>query len=351
MNRAVSRSGAAEKIVTPFEEPPGEGEAIEVAPGVLWLRLPLPMALDHVNVYAFDEGDSWTVIDTGFSTKRTKAIWERLLAGSLGGKPVSRLIVTHYHPDHIGLAGWFMARGAALVTTRTSYLHARMLVLDPQERPTAEALDFYVRAGMDAEERERRAGERPFNFADCVDPIPLGYRRVKEGDVIRFGGRDWDVRCGDGHAPEHATFWSRDDDLVVGGDQLLLSISPNLGVYPTEPEADPVAEWIASCEKFRAFARSDQLILAGHKVPYRGLPLRLEQMIENHHSALRRLLAHLSEPREAGAFFQPLFKREIGRAEYGLALVEAVAHLNHLHQTGLARRWMGEDGAWLFQAT
>ncbi len=347
MQNTIHATGS---ITTPFADIPAEGDAVTVAPGVLWLRLPLPMALDHVNVYAFDEGDSWTIVDTGFSTKRTKAIWGKLLAGPLGGKPVSRVIVTHYHPDHVGLAGWFMSHGAELVTTRTSYLSARMLMLDEQPLPTPEALTFYIRAGMDADVLAKRKAERPFNFADCVDPIPQGYTRIKEGDVITFGGRTWDVRCGDGHAPEHATFWSRDDNLVVGGDQLLLSISANIGVYPTEPEAEPLGEWLAACEGFKPFARDDQLILAGHKVPYTGLPLRLEQMIENHKSALRRLMEHLAVPRSAGQCFLPLFKREIGGGEYGLALVEAVAHLNHLHQTGQASRTIGPDGAYLFQA-
>ncbi len=343
-------TGNAGRITTPFPDLPGEAEAITVAPGVLWLRLPLPMALDHVNVYAFDEGDSWTIVDTGFSTKRSRAIWDRLLAGPLGGKPVSRLIVTHHHPDHIGMAGWFVARGATLLTTRTSYLQGRMLTLDQQDRPSAETLAFYQRAGMDTAELARRAGERPFNFCDVVDDIPLGYERLQAGDTIRIGGRCWDIRTGDGHAPEHATFWSRDDNLVIGGDQLILSISPNIGVYATEPEADPLSEWITSCRAFQAFARDDQLVLAGHKVPYTGLPLRLEQMIENHHSALRRLHSHIATPRTAGACFQPLFKRKIGPAEYGLALVESVAHLNHLHQAGLASRSMDDDGAWRFQA-
>ncbi len=334
----------------PWPEPPAEGAAIEVAPGVLWMRLPLPMKLDHVNVYALDDGDGWTVIDTGFASRRSRAIWERLLAGPLGGRPVRRVLVTHHHPDHVGLAGWFVARGAALLMPRTGWLMARMLTLDLQESYPPETLEFYRRAGMDGAIYAQRAAERPFNFADCVDPLPLGYTRLKEGGTLRIGGRDWDVRMGEGHAPEHATLWSRDGDLVIGGDQLLPSISPNLGVYPTEPEADPVGEWIAACERLARFATEGQVVLGGHKLPFRGLPLRLRQLIENHHGGLVRLEAFLSEPRTAGQCFAPLYRREIGPGEYGLALVEAVAHLNHLHQTGRALREMGADGAWRWRA-
>ena len=334
----------------PFPDAPAEGEAVTVAPGVLWMRLPLPMALDHVNIYALDDGDSWTVIDTGFASKRGRTIWGKLLDGPLAGKPVSRVIVTHHHPDHVGLAAWFMEQGAELCMPRTGWLMARMLTLDVQEVPNAEALTFYTRAGMAADELKRRSAERPFNFADCVAPLPLGYTRLTDGDTITMGGRVWDIRMGDGHAPEHATFWSRDDNLVIGGDQLLPSISPNLGVYPTEPDADPVTDWLRSCEKFQAIAQTDQLVLGGHKLPFTGLPTRLTQLIDNHHGALKRLLEYLDEPRAAGACFLPLFKRNIGSGEYGLALVEAVAHLNHLHHAGLATRSMRADGAWVFQA-
>mgnify|MGYP000388759412 CR=1 FL=1 len=334
----------------PFPKPPAEGEAIAVAEGVLWMRLPLPMALDHVNVYAFDEGESWTIIDTGFDTKKSRAIWEVLLAGPLRGKPVGHVIGTHYHPDHIGLVGWFMERGARFSTTRTTWLTARMLTLDPHAVPVPETLAFYVRSGMDADEYTARRTERPFNFADCVAPIPLGYTRLQDGQTIHFGGRAWDIRTGDGHAPEHATFWSRDDNLVIGGDQLLPSISANLGVYAAEPEADPVGEWLISSEGFKPFASDDQLVLGGHKLPFTGLPLRLRQMVENHHGALDRLMAHLAEPRSAGQCFAPLFKRKIGRGEYGLALVEAVAHVNHLYLAGRVSRTLGDDGAYYYAA-
>ncbi|MEM6940301.1 MAG: MBL fold metallo-hydrolase [Pseudomonadota bacterium] len=337
----------------PWDTPPEIArEAIEVAPGVLWLRLPLPMKLDHVNVYALDEGDCWTIIDTGFGSNKSKEIWAEILAGPLKGKPVGRVIVTHHHPDHIGLAGWFQAQhGAELLTTRTAWLTTRMLTLDEQDVAPPETLQFYRHAGMSPEILAKRSTERPFNFADIVAPLPLGYTRIKQGDSLQIAGRTWDVHIGNGHAPEHATFWSRDDNLVLAGDQILPSISPNIGVYPTEPMADPIAEWLEACERLSALARTDHLVLGGHKLPFTGLPKRIAQLIDNHHGALHRLLAHIEHPKAAGECFAPLFKRKIGDGEYGLALVEAVAHLSHLYQTGLATRQLrAEDGAWVYQS-
>ncbi|MFP7672191.1 MBL fold metallo-hydrolase [Marivita sp. S0852] len=335
----------------PWETPPDEGQATEVADGILWIRLPLPMKLDHVNVYALDDGDSWTLVDTGFASRRSKALWAQLLTGPLGGKPVRRVLVTHHHPDHIGMAGWFQSdHGSTLITTRTAWLMGRMLQMDEQATPNSETLVFWQRCGMAPEILEKRKSERPFNFADCVAPLPLGYQRIKQGDTVTAGGRTWDVHIGNGHAPEHATLWSRDDNLVLAGDQILPSISSNIGVYATEPEADPVADWLEACERFSTLAREDHLVFGGHKLPFTGLPLRLHQLIENHHSALRRLETHLAKPQSAGDCFAPLFKRSIGDGEYGLALVEATAHCLHLWHEGRATRDLDENGTWIFHA-
>jgi glyoxylase-like metal-dependent hydrolase (beta-lactamase superfamily II) len=335
-------------IQTPFDTAPAPGEAVEVADGVLWLRIPLPMVLDHVNAYALRDDDGWTLVDTGLDSRKTRAIWEAALAGPLQGVPVRRLVVTHHHPDHVGLAGWFQSQGAELWMTRTAWLMARMLTLDEQPLPTPETLDFWRGAGMEAGIFAARSAERPFNFCDIVHPLPLGFSRLKDGDSFAMGGRVWDIRFGQGHAPDHATFWSRDDGLVIGGDQMLATISPNLGVYATEPGADPVGDWLDSCAGFMAHAHADHLVLPGHKLPFSGLPDRLRQMIDNHEGALDRLLAHLeSGPKTAAECFPPLFKRQIDGGTYGLALVEAVAHLNHLLARGAIRRERRADGAWL----
>lgn len=320
----------------PWTDAPADGEAVEIAPDVLWMRLPLPMRLNHVNSYAFRDAEGWTVVDTGFDTPRARAAWQALLDGPLSGAPVVRVIATHHHSDHIGLAGWLMTHGAELWTSRASWLMARMLWLDVQEQATPQQEAFWRRAGMPADKLAARMAERPWNASDNAHPLPPGFVRLTEGQEVRFGGRDWRVVLGEGHAPEQVTLWSQDDDLVIGADQILPGISPNLGVYPNEPDADPVTGWLESCAKLAALAEDRHLVLPGHKLPFRGLPARLSAMTENHESALSRLAEDLRRaPRTAVGCFDLLFRRRIEDAVFGLAVVEAVAHINCLRQRGL----------------
>lgn len=343
-------NATAQRIRFPYDTPPAPGTAREIAEGLLWIRFPLPMRLDHVNLYALDDGEGWTIVDTGFSSKRGIALWEGLLAGPLAGRPVSRILLTHHHPDHVGMAGWLRARfGAEIWATRTAWLMARMLTLDVQDALTPEALSFYIRAGMDPRLLEERKTSRPYNFADTVQPIPLGFRRIAQGQRLQIGGRTWRVEIGHGHAPEHATLWSEDGQFILAGDQILPGISPNLGVYPTEPDADTVGDWMDSCTRLRGLKDSGALVLPGHKLPFTGVHKRLDQLIDNHHHALERLRAHLLQPRRAAECFIPLFKRQISDGDYGLALAETVGHLNHLSARGEVTRSLSADGAFIWR--
>ncbi|MBP7241664.1 MBL fold metallo-hydrolase [Amaricoccus sp.] len=344
--------GAAGSLRFPFE-PPVPGRAVEIAEGLLWMRLPAFAKPDHVNVYALDDGDAWTVVDAGLDDAPTRSAWGALLIGPLAGRPVRRLIVTHHHPDHVGLAGWFQAAlGAELWITRTAWLYARMLGLDVQERPAPETTAFWRAAGMAPDILAARTESRPVNYADMIAPLPLGFRRIAEGDEIVAGGRRWRVAIGDGHAPEHATLWGVGHDLVLAGDQILPGITPNLGVYATEPGADPVGDWEASCRRLSGHARSDQLALPGHGRPFLDPRARLAALHADSVAAQDRLLAALGEgPRTAADCFAPLYRRSIGSAEYGLALAEAMGRLNHAEAIGLIAREPGPDGAWLWRRT
>jgi glyoxylase-like metal-dependent hydrolase (beta-lactamase superfamily II) len=337
-------------IEFPFKTPPEEGAAIEVATGILWIRLPLPMALDHVNVYALDDGDGWVIVDTGYHSKRGVKLWEKLLKGPLGGKPVKKILMTHHHPDHIGNVGWFQKHhNVELISTRTAWLYSRMMVLDEQTQWPPELAAFYKSTGMDADIYEERLKNKPFNYADIVHPMPLGFTRICQDDVLSIGGRTWTVHIGNGHAPAHATLWCNEEPLVIAGDQILPGISSNVGVYATEPDADPLTEWLESCERLAQYANEDHLVFPGHKLPFTGLPARLNQLIENHHNALARLEDFLDTPRTAVECFPLLFKRKIEGGNYGLAMVEALAHLNNLLFAGKVTKIANSDGIWLWK--
>ncbi len=224
-----------------------------------------------------------------------------------------------------------------------------MLTLDKHEVQKEETLLHYRSGGMSPEIYKKRIKERPFLFSDMVAHMPLGFKRMHEGQVLEIGERHWDIRLGNGHAPEHVTLWCQEEPLLIAGDQILSSISPNIGVYATEPEANPVGEWLEACERLSQFAREDHLVLPGHRLPFTGLPARMRQLIDNHHHALDRLLEFVSEPRTAADCFVTLFKRPIGEGEYGLALVESMAHLNHLCHLGQVVRTRRDDDAWIWQ--
>lgn len=338
----------AQGISHPFALPDTAGTPVAVASGIFWLRVPLPFPPTHVNAYVLVDDDGLTVIDPGVNDAPTRALWDNVLATHFAGQQVRRILITHHHVDHIGLAGWFASLGAELMMTRTAFFLARALFAEYEAEASANSIAYWRACGLSGDALERRIKARPHNLRDYCAPLPPRYTRLVAGEQIRLAGRDWTIRCGDGHAPEHATLWH--DELVIAGDTMLPGISPNIGAWPTEPEADTVGEWLTSGQNFLTHATADHLVLPGHKLPYRGLPFRLGNMLQNHHNALERLHAFLARPARVHECFATMFSRQIGDGETGLALAETLAHLNHLRRQGRVTRQVGPDGAWIWQA-
>lgn len=314
---------------------PEPGAVLEVAPGILWLRMPLPFSLDHINLWVLDNGDHWAIVDTGVASAEIKALWRGLLAGPLSRKPVGRIIVTHYHPDHIGLAGWLSRKiGVTIEISRAEFLLARVLTLDVGGHPPDEVVRFYARHGWPADALAELRASAWGGFARGVHPLPQGYRRLREGDRLEIGGRIWEIVSGSGHSPEHACLWCADDAILISGDQVLPRITSNVSVYPTEPEADPLGDWLASIERLRALA-PETLVLPAHNEPFLGLHARLDQLAADHRlklDALRALAAR--RPVSAWESFETLFGRPIAAGERQMATGEAVAHLHWLARRG-----------------
>jgi glyoxylase-like metal-dependent hydrolase (beta-lactamase superfamily II) len=332
---------------------PEAGTLFEVAPGIHWLRMPLPFGLDHINLWALNAGDGpdggWALVDTGVNMPRTRSHWETLFAGPLAGKPVTRIIVTHYHPDHLGLAGWLCERwNVPLEIARTEYLLARTLTLDVRDKAPPEAVDFSIRAGW-PEAAVAGMRDKPWgNFNKIVSPLPLGFKRIRDKDVLTIGARQWRVVTGRGHAPEHSCLVSN-DNIMIAGDQVLPRITSNVSVYPTEPYADPLADWLESIETLRHID-AGVLVLPAHNEPFTGLHTRLDQLAADHADKLDKLLAFCAQPRTAFESFATLFRKPIEESDYGIATGEAVAHLHWLEERGHIVRRSGTDGVDRFVA-
>jgi len=351
MDGLEEAAAPAAKLRYPLGEPPQGGHAIEAAPGVLWVRMPLPFALQWINLYLLEDADGWALVDTGVATEPTRELWRGLFARDLGGKPITRVLCTHMHPDHIGLAGWITRKFAApLWISRLEYVTCRMLVADTGREAPQDGVEFYRRAGWDEDAldsyRIRFGG-----FGKAVSWLPDSYVRLSDGQRLRIGGEDWQVVVGCGHSPEHACLLRLSDGVFLSGDQVLPRISSNVSVFPTEPEADPLSDWIASCHKLLTRVPGDAFTLPAHNEPFEGLHIRLQGLIDSHERSLDRLEKRLREgPKRAVDCFGALFARSIGSELLGMATGEALAHLNCLITRGRARRERGPDGVHHYQA-
>lgn len=321
----------------PFSEAPEAGDWIEVQTGIYWLRLKLPISLDHINVYLLDDTDGFYLVDTGMKTTDIQQLWEGYFQKLIRDKPLKGVIVTHMHPDHVGLAGWLCEKfRCPLYMSLGEYLFARCLQqLQPGLSWTSE--QFFTRHGLKQDYMEY-VSKSMAGYGSIVHTLPGAYRRLCVDDVLNIGGRNWQVFIGSGHSAEHVCLYDAENKLLLSGDQLIARISSNVSVMSIEPEANPLANWLDSLERLSTLA-AETLTMASHDKPFYGLRARVEQLQQHHHEHLQALLAATSKQAISSLELLPvLFKRDIGFAEMGMALGECLAHLHYLMAQGLLER-------------
>jgi glyoxylase-like metal-dependent hydrolase (beta-lactamase superfamily II) len=321
----------------PHALPPPAGELVEVVPGVFWLRMPLPFQLDHINLWLLRDGDGWVIIDTGFSDDEGRAIWTKIL-DRLDG-PVKRLIVTHFHPDHLGLATWLMERtGAVLSMTTGEFLTAHAAWHEIAGHGARFMVEQFRQHGLD-DERLARFEKRGSGYRQALPALPEHYWRMKAGDVTRINALQWQVIIGYGHAPEHMSLYCAELGVLISGDMLLPRISTNVSVFAATPDADALGWYLESLDKLAGNIPEKTLVLPSHGLPFFGIQGRVKALHEHHEERLHALENSCEEaPQSAADLLETLFQRALDMHQTMFAMGEAIAHLNYLEQAGRLSR-------------
>ncbi len=334
----------------PFEAP-APGQAMQIAPGVRWIRLPMPFRLDHINVWAIDTDDGWVLVDTGLNDPNTVAAWLALMDQGALARPLQGVYATHMHPDHIGLAGWFTRRaGVPLYMSRLEYLTCRVMHADTSREAPPDGILFCRRSGWSPAAIENYRS-RFGSFGKQIHALPDSFRRLQDGEVLQWGRHAWQVVATGGHSPEHVCLYCPDLKLLISGDQVLPRISSNVSVFANEPQANPLKEWYASLDKLQRQIPDDVLVLPSHNEPFYGLHERLLSLRAGTTEALERLCQQLrGGPQRIVDVFPALFRRPIGEQDgqqLGLATGEAVACMNYLIVERAVQCTVDADGvAW-----
>jgi glyoxylase-like metal-dependent hydrolase (beta-lactamase superfamily II) len=329
---------------------PDPGQWHEVADGVYWVRLPMPGRLDHINVWLLRDGDGFVIVDTGINTEELRDLWENIFAQHLGGKPVTRVMATHLHNDHTGLAGWLSRRWEAeLCMSRTEFFMCRVMAADGPADVPEDAIRFYKRAGFNQRWLEIYRS-RFGSFGSRISQLPAGYRRLRGDEILTIDGREWRVVVGRGHSPEHVCLHCPELKVLISGDQVLPRITPNVSVNPSEPAANPLREWLESCRRLRQELPSDLLVLPAHQDLFHGLSERLDFLVDFHETSVERLVSICNEPRRAVDVFPALFKTEIDDWSFFPATGESLAHIHYALDEGLLKEELDDGVAWFSQA-
>ncbi|QNA87363.1 MBL fold metallo-hydrolase [Massilia sp. Dwa41.01b] len=342
------------QLAYPFgDELPTPGTVRMVAPGLGWLRMPLPFALDHINLWLLDderEGRAgWSVVDTGVATDPTRAAWEQIFTGTMADKPVLRLFATHCHPDHVGLSGWLCERFAApFWTTAGEFGFARMMAAALPGVDGPSAIPHFERHGLTDPLMLEQMRSRRNYYPSLVPSVPEAYTRLQDGQQLRIGQAGWRVITGFGHSPEHAALYSDALKVLISGDMVLPRISTNVSVFAVEPEGNPLQQYLDSLDKFAGLPE-DTLVLPSHGRPFRGLHTRIAQLRQHHVARLAEVLEACRTPHSAVDIVPIMFRRQLDAHQLSFALGEALAHLHKLWNDGMLERVTGADGVLRFQ--
>ena len=337
-------------LTYPIAEPPAPGAVTAVAPGVYWLRMPLPFVLNHINLWLLEDGDGWTIVDCGFATDEARGCWEQIFAQHLNGKPVKRVIVTHFHPDHIGLCDWLCEQHKLMPwMTKAEYLQAHLVHNRLGGIEPVHLRELMMRHGLDAA-RMKWIEARDNLYPRGVPTLPRAHRRILDNEAITIGAHTWRVVVGHGHSPEHASLVCEKLGVFIAGDMLLPRISTNVSVWPAEPESDPVGEFLDSLARY-ATLDANTLVLPSHGLPFHGLHARVDALHEHHRTRLDRLTAACVTPQAAVDVLPVLFERKFDDHHLLFAMGEAIAHLNYLMHRGTLRRFVNSGGTYQFENT
>lgn len=329
----------------PYDNAPAPGEVFTVRPGLLWARLSLPFRLDHVNVYFIADDNRWVIVDTGIDNATCREQWQALFDGPLKDFRFSALLVTHHHPDHIGLAGWLCDRlNIPLVTSRTTFLSTMNFYNSPEIFAATTYSRFYASHGM-TPEIAALVSTQGQEYMRMLSKPPFMYRRVSDGDVLTLGGRRFHVLSGDGHCSEQLMLYLPEEKLFLAADQVIEKISPNISVMAFEPDGDPLGSFLQSLDRIRRDIADDVLVLAGHRLPFHGLHTRCSALIQHHEERCNIIRSALAQaPKSAAELLPLMFKRELTPHEMSFAFSEVLAHTNYLVTCGECRWHDREDG-------
>ena len=327
---------------------PAPGSVHALAPGLLWLRMALPFALDHINLWLLGdevEGRSgWSAVDCGVATEQTKTAWDQVLEEHTGGQGVLRVFATHCHPDHMGLSDWLCSKSdAPFWATAGEYAFGRMMSAGLPGVDGSAALPHFQRHGLVDAALIDRLGERRNYYPSLVPAVPLAYTRMSDGDRIQIGAHSWTVITGFGHSPEHAALYCAGLNVLISGDMVLPRISTNVSVFAIEPEGNPLQQYLDSLDKFRHLP-ADVLVLPSHGKPFRGLHTRIGQLRDHHSARLAEVMQACQGPMCAADIVPIMFRRPLDVHQLTFALGEALAHLHKLWFDGFLRREKEKDG-------